>query len=400
LRREAARSRFGDRLRRMLAQEFPGWRLEQISAESDLEHAFSAKVMRGVLRQARTAWALAACSEEEGEEATDAALTQGLAWLHHLRAAGSPGRARRLVTGLKLLLPERYAAATALRLRFANREMAQYELFSFSPEDELRRAEETDFANLATEIPVVSSNVGATVASTLGSESLLRALAELPGVELVQTPAGPACRVRGLELARMTPEGPAFGHGDKWRLLTVETRPEAEALAREIASLRRHDSADRHHAFYTAQAERWLESLLAADIAQLSWELDPAHVYSQVPALVGGHRGIIDLLAATRAGRLVVIELKASADPNLPMQALDYWMRVKWHFERDDFRRCGYFPGLELRPEPPLLWLVAPAFEFHSLNEVILRYLCPDIPIRRLGLNETWRESIQVVYRS
>ena len=96
----------------------------------------------------------------------------------------------------------------------------------------------------------------------------------------------------------------------------------------------------------------------------------------------------------------MVIELKASSDPNLPMQALDYWMRVKWHFERGDFRRCGYFPGLELRPEAPLLWLVAPAFAFHPHNEVVLRYLCPDVPIQRLGLNESWREGVQVVYRA
>jgi len=82
------------------------------------------------------------------------------------------------------------------------------------------------------------------------------------------------------------------------------------------------------------------------------------------------------------------------------MQALDYWMRVKWHFERGDFRRCGYFPGVELRPEAPLLWLVAPAFEFHPHNEIVLRYLSPDVPIRRIGLNESWRENIQVVYRA
>jgi hypothetical protein len=393
LRREAARSRFADRLRKMLAQQFPGWKVEHLSAERDLEHAFSTNTVRAVLRQGQTAWAVAACAEQEGEEAADGALTQGLAWLEHLRRSSSHVRSRRLLTGLKLFLPEQYVAGTALRWRLLNREAAQYELFAFSPDDEARRAEELDYANLATELPLVGSRF-----PTYGG--LLSQLAKRPAVELVQTTSGPACRIRGLEFAHLTPDGPVFGFGEKWRPLTPETLPEANALAVHISEVRSADSSKRHDPLYTAQPERWLESLLAGDITRLSAELDPAHVYSQVPAMIAGHRGIIDLLAATRAGRLVVIELKASSDPNLPMQALDYWMRVKWHFERGDFRRCGYFPGLELRPEAPLLWLVAPAFAFHPHNEVVLRYLCPDVPIQRLGLNESWREGVQVVYRA
>ena len=143
-----------------------------------------------------------------------------------------------------------------------------------------------------------------------------------------------------------------------------------------------------------------MESLLVRDIGVLSSDLDPRFVYSQVPAVAGQQRGIIDLLALTRTGRLVVIELKASADPNLPLQALDYWMRVKWHQERGEFRSLGYFSGVELRAEPPLLWLVAPVFEFHSLTDLLLRYLLPEIPVRRIGLNHTWRQSLQVVLRN
>jgi len=405
LRREAARSRFADRLRKMLAQQFPGWKVEQLSAERDLEHSFSADAVRAVLRQGQTAWAVAACAEQAGEEAADGALTQGLAWLDHLRRSPSQVRSRRLLTGLKLFLPEHYVAGTALRWRFLNREPAQYELFAFSPDDEARRAEEIDYANLATQLPLPGSGFqvpGPRSGWNLepGTWDLVSRLGRLPDVALVQTASGPACRIRGLQFARLTPDGAVFGFGDKWRPLTADTLNEAEALAGKIAQVRSADSSKRHEPFYTAQPERWLESLLAADISALSAELDSAHVYSQVPAMIGGHRGIIDLLAATRAGRLVVIELKASSDPNLPMQALDYWMRVKWHFERGDFQRCGYFPGVELRPEAPLLWLVAPAFAFHPHNEVVLRYLCPEVPIRRIGLNESWRAGVQVVYRA
>ena len=102
----------------------------------------------------------------------------------------------------------------------------------------------------------------------------------------------------------------------------------------------------------------------------------------------------------TRTGRLAVIELKASSDLHLPMQALDYWARVKWHIERGEFGRSGYFPGLQLRPEPPRLLLVAPALEFHPTTETILRYFAPDIDVERIGLALEWRTKLQVMFRA
>ena len=68
-------------------------------------------------------------------------------------------------------------------------------------------------------------------------------------------------------------------------------------------------------------------------------------MYRQAPAFAGGDRSVMDLLAVDHAGRLVVVEVKASEDLHLPLQALDYWIRVRWHAQQQDFRRCGYFPG-------------------------------------------------------
>jgi hypothetical protein len=51
--------------------------------------------------------------------------------------------------------------------------------------------------------------------------------------------------------------------------------------------------------------------------------LDPKHFYSQVPAMSTGDRDIPDLLGITHQGRLVVIELNASKDIQLPIQAVD-----------------------------------------------------------------------------
>jgi hypothetical protein len=95
-----------------------------------------------------------------------------------------------------------------------------------------------------------------------------------------------------------------------------------------------------------------------------------------------------------------VIELKASEDIHLPLQALDYWMRVKWHLDRREFSTQGYFPGLELRNEPPRLLLVSPALSFHPSNEHVLRYLLPDIEVERIGVGLEWQKELKVMFRS
>ena len=93
------------------------------------------------------------------------------------------------------------------------------------------------------------------------------------------------------------------------------------------------------------------------------------------------------------------MELKASEDMQLPMQALDYWMRVRWHHERGDLERAGYFGDRSLSEQTPLLMLVSPALQFPPACETILRYFSPAIETIRVGLNESWRERLQVVFR-
>jgi hypothetical protein len=108
---------------------------------------------------------------------------------------------------------------------------------------------------------------------------------------------------------------------------------------------------------------------------------------------------VLDLLAVDRRGRLVVVELKASADVHLPLQALDYWVRVKWHLDRGEFRAHGYFPGLELTSAPPRLLLVSPSLEFHPSTETILSYFAPEIEVERIGLAVEWRKGLHVMFR-
>jgi hypothetical protein len=145
--------------------------------------------------------------------------------------------------------------------------------------------------------------------------------------------------------------------------------------------------------------ERWLESLVRADVSVIDERLETESVYSQVPAFSAADRAMIDVLTLTRDGRLAVVELKADEDIHLPLQGLDYWARVRWHHQRGEFLRYGYFGGRELSEDAPLLFLVAPALHLHPATDTILRYLSPDIEWALVGIDERWREGVRVVFR-
>jgi hypothetical protein len=108
---------------------------------------------------------------------------------------------------------------------------------------------------------------------------------------------------------------------------------------------------------------------------------------------------MLDVLRCTRDGRLAVVELKADEDTHLPLQGLDYWSRVEWHHSRGEFPRFGYFPGLELSSEKPLLYWVAPALHVHPATDILLRHLSPEIDWEFVGIDERWREGVKVVFR-
>lgn len=147
----------------------------------------------------------------------------------------------------------------------------------------------------------------------------------------------------------------------------------------------------------TPEAE--LERIIRSNIRALDAALEPNLVYRQTPAIAGMDRGILDLLAIDVHGRLAVIELKATQDIHLPLQALDYWMRVRWHLKEGDFDRFGYFPQSKILRVPPILYLAAPALEFHPSTDTILRFFDPAISVVRLGIGANWKCDLKVISR-
>jgi hypothetical protein len=154
---------------------------------------------------------------------------------------------------------------------------------------------------------------------------------------------------------------------------------------------------------FRLQPERWLESVLRRDLSLLDPSLGAQNglcpVYSQLFAAASSSRTLLDLLTVTRQGRLAILELKADDDLRLPLQALDYWVRIRMLHRSGEIARQGYFPGVELSPEDPLLYCVAPALHIHPANETVFRALAPSVPWEFIAVDEHWRKDCRVLLR-
>jgi hypothetical protein len=393
--RRVDRGQFAGRLRQILTDRFPDETVDSLVTSADLRHSLSGSYTRGLLHRGSEGIAVLGASPEEDGATIDGILTFGLIWLQQAR-----DRAKRYsVSSLRLFLPRGKSAVTAHRLN-ALASPQEVELYEYEPLYwRVRRIPLSDAGNMATWI-VPRREIEQTIAAALPCAERIRALApDAICIGVSTATQEVTLRFRGLEFARWKRGAMWYGLGDHQEVLSSTKWPKLERLVREMEVHRHPLASDTKHRLYRAQPERWLETLVAADPSRIDARLDPKQVYTQVPAFSSGDRGIIDLLATTRDGRLAVLELKAFEDIHLVMQAVDYWLRVRWHHARDDFRRFGYFPETPLKPKPPLLYLVAPGLRFHPAIDIVLRYLSPEIEILRIGLAENWRRGLRVVLR-
>lgn len=398
-RRPLDRARAQRELLNVLEREFPGRRFERVGHRSDREHAFSAWYTRGIARQGRTAWAFLGLAEGEAVAAADSVLAFGLIWLDWLRSQAD----RVAVSGLKLLLPPGAVDLTAHRAAHLDSRAVKVEIFEWTSGG-LRAVDLRDFGNIETKLVPRRQGEALVERHKDLAQRLLGDPDRSGRVDVVPDASGTflSLRVLGLEVARV--EGQlapriSFGLEGNFRRLEETNRQDFSDFLKEIVDVRQASGPDPQHPFYRLQSERWLERLLVEDITKIDPSLAPECVYPQVPAFAGKERGVVDILSVTRAGRLAVIELKLEEEINLPMQGLDYWLRVKWLAERGQFKGFGYFPGIELAPASPLLYLVSPAFRFHSTTPRVVRYLDPSIEVFQVGINDPWREKIQVLFR-
>ncbi len=408
--RDTARKRFMVLLSRVLTRYFPDLKQsDTFTAAADLEHSFGPAYVRGMLERGQTVWALVAINGEETQSAVDGILTVAVLWLEQCRARSG---GRRVVEGVKVVVPTGMAGTVRERLQWLHPGVAKWELWELDElREELEPAEVADSGNLRAHLVSAFNSEAAVQRSRVAVEQVLGLLEpeDRARVEVLPRSATEiSFRLHGLEFARVRHGVSAtsfaredritFGAGASETPLNGETEPMLrELVARLFRS--RHPGGSVRDPLYRMQPERWLESVLRADLGELESSLRPTPVYTQVPALASADRGMLDLLGVTREGRLAVLELKTSEDLHMPMQGLDYWMRVRALHAAGEIARTGYFPGVELSPEPPLLYFVVTALRVHSTVDTVLKHFAPEVEWRLLALDEKWRKKRAVIFR-
>ncbi|MEJ7617908.1 MAG: hypothetical protein WKF30_13320 [Pyrinomonadaceae bacterium] len=179
-------------------------------------------------------------------------------------------------------------------------------------------------------------------------------------VDVVHARHGETLRFHGLAFARvrrtMGGERAWFGiDHQKRQPFGAESWPALVELVEQLRLYRSAGAADRHHAFYRAAPEAWLESILRRDITRLDPGMISSPLYAQfrasrvARAKAARH---IDLFALRHDGRLVLVELKVTDDRGMPLHAADDWLRV------EAMRRQGTLARAELSVRRPT-WLTS-----------------------------------------
>lgn len=417
--RDSARRNYQRLLERVLNRAFLGAKIDGLRSAMDLEHSFGPAYVRGRLLRGTAADAIIGVGEAESSATIDGILTLGILWLDYCR---QKAEARRHFGGLKVIVPKASWRTTAERMAWMNHSAAEFQLFTLDERSE--ELEPIDFRDSGNQIASLVHAFSPEAALERCQAGIDKVLALLPADARTRIEIRPrsatetGLSLHGLEFARVRhgagissfarQEEITFGAGANETPLTEET----EDLCRELCArlfLRRHRNGTHNDPLFRMQPERWLESEFRAGMGELLPSMRDDLLYSQVPALSSGDRGMLDLLTLDRNGRLVVIELKADEDLHLPMQSLDYWIRVRaLNADRQrttacdrplsSFEREGFFPGSEVSELPPRLLLAAPALRIHPANLPVLRYFSPEIDWDLIALSEHWRNELKIVF--
>jgi hypothetical protein len=335
-------------------------------------------------------WAVIAAPPLSSADACDSAITTGLLWLQNLRQMSR----RRPVVGLRIFLPLGRQERTCRILQGLNPQLAVYEIYAY---DARGNVQKIDPANAGNALTLFRARYRPPVFGP-PLQDWLAELQRRPGVETVAQANGAlSLRILGLEFAAVRATEMVYGL-DTETVVTPQNFGDVLTFVDQLASLRNPNAADRDHSLYRAEPERWLESRIRRDMSALDPSLGGSPVFSQSATGAGLDRGIIDLVTADHSGRLAVLEVKATANLQLPIQALDYWLAVDAMNRTSPDCIASYFPSRKLSRASPRLILIAPALEFHPTTELIVSYFGPHVPLERIGLNSNWRTSAKKRY--
>ena len=428
--REAGRRVYLRLLERALGRRFPDWNPAAFRNATDLEHSFGPAYARGILTRGLMAEAVLGVGPDESSSTIQGALTLGLLWLDYCRqqlVAGSGPARNKHFGGLTLVVPLGYEAALAERIAWLNHARASFRLLTLNPRtEELAEVDPPEVGNAASQLAHAFDHQAALDRAQPGIERVMELVpaGAQDRIELRPRSASEvALLLHGLEFARVRQHAirsftreveVTFGAGANATTLTEQTEALCRMLLARLFASRRPDG-DGNDPLFRLQPERWLESRLRRGLPELLPTLRGEFLYTQVPAISSGDRGMLDLLTLDRAGRLAVIEVKAEEDLHLPLQGLDYWIRVRaLNADRETqpdgrslgaFERQGYFRATDdslpaqVAPTPPRLLLIAPALRVHPANEAVLRYLSPQVEWELVAVGEDWRRDLRIIFR-
>jgi hypothetical protein len=400
------RKLYAKSLAQLIAGHFGDAKTQRVTVGADRARAVAGRYARLQIKLGGETALAIGVSEAESQAEVDGVIAAGLVWL----AGYNEGRdEKRRAKRLWFCLPRGRSQTAIERLTLidASHLGARIECFEID-----ERSKEMIGVRPATQDELLNAHPREVVwpgVSTTDERWRERILALAPDLIEARRRAahdGESFAINGLEFARVSggenqkvkfgvaglrSEDEAAGHAT----LTEANFSELEKLVREMARFRSADSPDRRHPFYRLRAEAWLESLLRRNLRAFDATLDDRFVYSQIPTWRGDERSVIDLLAVNHEGRLVVTEIKAAEDGQLPMQGLDYWLRVEQARLRGEFKKRGLFAGVEIADQPPLLYLVAPRLRFHRTFAIVARCIAPQIEAYQIGINANWREGVR-----
>jgi hypothetical protein len=154
-------------------------------------------------------------------------------------------RERRVtVSGLAIYVPAGKERAVALRLICLDPTAARFELFSYSPQDYVARADPRDHGNLETHLEPCRRP-----SPKEGGNDSWRGIVSLPGVEVIPKQNGHASlRVRGLEFAELAGKDLLFGN--EWQPAGEHQAAEIRSVVEHLEATRSAEASDRQHPLY------------------------------------------------------------------------------------------------------------------------------------------------------
>jgi hypothetical protein len=415
--RTLARTGYLRLLERVLTREFNGFKIHNLRSAMDLEHSFGPAYARGMIMRGQHCWAVIGVGAGETKTSIDGVLTLGILWLAYCREHGA---GKTVCQGLKVFVPKGEASTTRARMAWLNPHLGAWELYELcESSEELTPVDASDQGNLEMRLVHSFDPRAAVERAKSGLDRVMRLLPETMRDRVAIRAKGPgevSLSLHGLEFARVRhvflpnsfirEDSVTFGVGPNETPLRAENEAWFLDLLERLFTYRS-PTASAGNPLFRLQPEAWLEATLREDVSRIEPILRSSILYSQVPAFAGRDRGMLDLLTITQGARLAVLELKADEDLQLPLQGLDYWIRVRWlNQQREgqdgtggELERSGYFPGIALLPQAPLLYYVVPALRVHPSMETVLRHFAPSIDWRLIAINEAWRTEPKVIFR-